>query len=144
MAGKTTLSPGTWANHASRLCECWAAAPVPPPPGARTTSGTSTLPPYMKWSLAAWFTIGSMALTMKSENWISTIGRRPVMAAPTPSPTMASSEIGVSRTRASPNSWMRPSVTPKAPPYTPMSSPARKTRSSSASSSRRAEETALA
>ena len=39
-AGMTTLMPGTWANQASRLCECWAAAPVPDPAGARITSGT--------------------------------------------------------------------------------------------------------
>src|SRR2546426_3690478 len=25
VAGATTFKPGTWQNHASRLCECWAA-----------------------------------------------------------------------------------------------------------------------
>src|SRR5690349_21996744 len=45
--GCTTLSPGTCANHASRLWLCCAAAPVPDPPGRRTTSGTLALPPNM-------------------------------------------------------------------------------------------------
>ena len=40
----------------------------------------------------------------------------PVMAAPTAAPAMAASEMGVSRTRSSPNSSIIPRVTPKAPP----------------------------
>ena len=56
----------------------------------------------MKCSLAAWFTTWSMAWQRKSENWISTIGRMPVSAAPTPMPTMPSSLIVVSRTRSVP------------------------------------------
>ena len=51
--GCTTLSPGTCANHASRLWLCCAAAPVPEPPGSRTTIGTRALPPNMKRILAA-------------------------------------------------------------------------------------------
>ena len=43
--GMTTLSPGTWQTHASRLCECCSAAPVPEPPGVRSTMGTETWPP---------------------------------------------------------------------------------------------------
>ena len=31
LEGATTLMPGTFTNQASRLCECWAAAPVPEP-----------------------------------------------------------------------------------------------------------------
>ena len=80
VAGITTLRPGTWANHASRLCECWAAAPVPEPSGARSTIGTVAAPPSMKWILAAWLTIWSIAWLVKSENWISTIGRMPASA----------------------------------------------------------------
>ncbi len=101
----TTFSPGTWANHASRLCECWAAAPVPDPSGARSTIGTVAAPPSMKWILAAWLTIWSIAWLVKSENWISTIGRMPASAAPTAAPTMPSSEIGVSRIRSAPKRW---------------------------------------
>ena len=105
VAGITTLSPGTWANHASRLCECWAAAPVPDPVGARSTIGTVAAPPSMKWIFAAWLTIWSIAWLVKSENWISTIGRMPASAAPTAAPTMPSSEIGVSRIRSAPKRW---------------------------------------
>ena len=53
-------------------------------------------------------------------------------------PTIVFSEIGVSRTRFSPNSSSRPAVTLKAPWNTPMSSPMRKTFSSSCISSRSA------
>ena len=41
----------------------------------------------------------------------SAIGRMPTKAAPTATPAMASSAMGVSRTRHSPNSWMSPWVT---------------------------------
>ena len=63
----------------------------------------------------------------------STTGRIPAMAAPTPSPTIAVSEIGVSRTR-SPKRSRRPRVRPKTLPPAPTSTPATKTRSSVASS----------
>jgi hypothetical protein len=53
-------------------------------------------------------------------------------------PTIVFSEIGVSRTRFSPNSSSRPAVTLKAPWKTPMSSPMMKTFSSSFISSRSA------
>ena len=112
----TTLMPGTWANQASRLCECCAAAPVPEPAGARMTSGTCAAPPSMKWIFAAWLTIWSIAQVTKSENCSSTTGRSPHRAAPTPAPTIAISEIGVSRTRSRPNRSSRPVVTPNAPP----------------------------
>jgi hypothetical protein len=48
------------------------------------------------------------------------------------------SEIGVSRTRFSPNSFSSPAVTLKAPLKTPMSSPISTTRSSRCISSRSA------
>ena len=60
------------------------------------------------------------------------------MAAPMAAPMIACSEIGVSRTRFSPNSSSRPAVTLKAPWKTPMSSPMRKTFSSASISSRSA------
>jgi hypothetical protein len=112
----TTLSPGVCANHASRLCECWPAAPVPEPPGARSTIGTCAAPPSMKWIFAAWLTIWSIAWQVKSLNWISATGRRPAIAIPTAAPTKPSSEIGVSRTRSPPKRAKRSPETPNAPP----------------------------
>ena len=69
---------------------------------------------------------------------ISTTGRSPAIAAPTPMPTIVFSEIGVSRTRFSPNSSSSPAVTLKAPWKTPTSSPMMKTDSSASISSRSA------
>ena len=54
---------------------------------------------------------------------ISPTGRSPETAAPSTVPTIACSEIGVSRTRGSPNRWKRPSVALKTPPAAPTSSP---------------------
>ena len=85
-----------------------------------------------------WLTIWSMASSEKLIVISSTIGRSPVIAAPTPMPTSVFSEIGVSRTRFSPNSSSSPCVTLNAPLKTPMSSPMMKTRSSRCISSRRA------
>ena len=53
---------------------------------------------------------------MKSMKVKSTIGRRPVIAAPTAAPAIAASEIGVSLTRFSPNSANIPTDVPKSPP----------------------------
>ena len=87
---------------------------------------------------AAWLTIWSIASSEKLIVMSSTTGRSPAIAAPTPIPTIVFSEIGVSRTRFSPNSSSRPAVTLNAPWKTPMSSPMRKTDSSRCSSSRSA------
>ena len=87
---------------------------------------------------AAWLTIWSIASSEKLMVISSTTGRRPSIAEPTPMPTIVFSEIGVSRTRFSPNSSSRPAVTLNAPWKTPMSSPMRKTFSSSFISSRSA------
>src|ERR671922_219609 len=57
-----------------------------------------------------------MARPMKSTYMISATGRLPVAAAPTATAAIASSELGVSRTRSAPNSSARPLVTPKMPP----------------------------
>jgi hypothetical protein len=54
----------------------------------------------------------------------------PAIAAPTPAPTIAISEIGVLRTRSGPNSSSIPCVTPIDPPISAMSSPMMKTSSS--------------
>ena len=87
---------------------------------------------------AAWLTIWSNASSEKLIVMSSTTGRSPVMAAPTPMPTIVFSEIGVSRTRFSPNSSSSPAVTLKAPLKTPMSSPMSMTFSSRSISSRSA------
>ena len=58
------------------------------------------------------------------------MGRMPATADPTPMPTKEGSEIGVSRTRSSPNLSRSPLDTWKMPPIKPTSSPMRKTRSS--------------
>jgi hypothetical protein len=60
----------------------------------------------------------------------STTGRILAIAAPMPAPTIASSEIGVLRTRSGPNSSTRPCVTPIEPPISAMSSPITNTSSS--------------
>src|SRR5579863_6130730 len=77
-----------------------------------------------------------MAGMMKSWNWISAMGRSPFIAAPMATPTINDSASGLSSTRASPNSFCNPSVTPKTPPLAPTSSPRIITRSSRCISSR--------
>jgi len=79
---------------------------------------------------------------MKSANCISHTGLSPSTAAPTAVPMIAFSASGVSQTRSAPNSSMKPSVTLKAPPNAPMSSPRQKTDSSARISSRRPSEIA--
>src|SRR5215472_14972106 len=70
---------------------------------------------------------------------MSTTGRIPVIAAPTPSPVIPASEIGESSTRSGPNSSTRPESTLNGVPASATSSPTMKTvasrRSSSASAS---------
>ena len=65
----------------------------------------------MKANLAAWLTIWSMASMAKSTNRISTTGRQPTRAAPTPMPVNEASAIGVSTTRRGPYVASSPSVT---------------------------------
>ena len=65
----------------------------------------------------------SQVTAKKSENIKSTIGRRPVIAAPIAAPTIACSEIGVSLTRFAPNSSSRPTVALNTPPAAATSSP---------------------
>src|SRR5688572_21076282 len=83
-----------------------------------------------------------MMMPRKSPNMMSTIGRIPVIAAPTPRPVKPASEIGVSMMRSLPNSSTRPFSTPNVVPASATSSPIRKTvgsrRSSSAIPSRMA------
>src|SRR3954471_12651466 len=80
-----------------------------------------------------------MTSVMKSPNMMSTTGRMPVMAAPSPIPEMPASEIGESMIRAGPNSSTRPAITLNGVPASATSSPITNThgsrRSSSASAS---------
>ena len=107
------------------------------PIGARMTIGTLTVPPDIYRIFAALLTIWSMARNRKSPYCTSTIGRMPIMAAPTAAPKNPSSAIGVSSIRSG-NRFSNPSVTVNAPPHPPgtaMSSPMQKTVSSRSISS---------
>src|SRR5271163_2503838 len=85
-----------------------------------------------------------MVRVMKSPNMMSTTGRRPVIAAPTPTPVNPASEIGVSTTREVPNSSTRPDNTLKGVPASATSSPMMNTRESRRISSASASRTASA
>ena len=123
---------------ASKEWECVGPSWWPAPWGMRMTSGTFTWAPNMYRIDAALLITWSSASSEKLMVISSTTGRSPAMAAPTPRPTIEFSEIGVSRTRFSPNSSIRPAVTLNAPWNTPMSSPIRNTFSSRSISSRSA------
>ena len=111
---QATRRPGICRNIASKLCEWVGPARRPPPPGIRITIGTLAWPLNMYGIAAAWLMIWSKASSEKL-TISSTIGRNPPIAEPTPQPTIVFSEIGVSRTRRSPNSSSSPSVTLNAP-----------------------------
>src|SRR3972149_6367705 len=81
--------------------------------------------------------LGALVSGVKSTYMISATGRSPAMAAPTAAPPIVASEIGVSRTRSSPNSSNKPRVAPYAPPYRPTSSPMTNTLGSRIISSRK-------
>src|SRR5580704_17034549 len=85
-----------------------------------------------------------MVSMMKSPNIMSTMGRRPVMAAPTATPVKPASEIGVSSTRSVPNSSTSPESTLKGVPASATSSPRMQTRGSRRISSASASLTACA
>src|SRR5580704_11192514 len=80
----------------------------------------------------------------KSPNMMSTTGRRPVIAAPTPIPVKPASEIGVSSTRSAPNSSTRPERTLNGVPASATSSPKIHTLEARRISSARASRTAWA
>ena len=111
-----------WQSSASTHRECWADEEVSEPCCVLTVSGALMRPRVSQRTLAAWFTSWSMPTKRKSAHMISTIGRRPTMAAPSAAPSIALSEIGVSKTR-SPYSSASPRVTPKTPPGPATSSP---------------------
>ena len=87
----------------------------PAPNCVRTVSAIVALPPVMNGIFAAWLSNWSRHTPTKSKYMISTTGRIPAIAAPTPRPTIAVSEIGVSRTR-SPNWSWSPRVSPNTLP----------------------------
>ncbi len=131
-----------WASSASRLWECWLPDERPAPNCVRTVSAICAAPPVMNGSFAAWLSSWSRHTPTKSRYISSTTGRIPAMAAPTPRPMIAVSEIGVSRTR-SPKRSRRPRVSPKTLPPAPTSMPgdehaARRSASSASSAARMA------
>src|SRR5882762_6635632 len=75
---------------------------------------------------------------------MSTTGRKPVIAAPTPIPVNPASEIGVSSTRSDPNSSTKPDNTLNGVPASATSSPKMHTRGSRRISSASASRTACA
>src|SRR3989442_9252956 len=79
-----------------------------------------------------------MIKVRKSPNMMSTTGRGPGIAAPTPMPVNPASEIGVSMTRSFPNSSTRPDNTLNGVPASATSSPRTHTRESRRISSARA------
>src|SRR5215216_3423297 len=83
-----------------------------------------------------------MTSVRKSPNMMSTTGRMPVIAAPSPRPVMPASEIGESITRRGPNSSTRPESTLNGVPASATSSPMTNTASSRRSSSASASFTA--
>src|ERR1700720_1119903 len=85
-----------------------------------------------------------MVRVRKSPNMMSTTGRKPVIAAPTPIPVNPASEIGVSRTRSDPNSSTSPDNTLNGVPASATSSPKMHTRGSRRISSASASRTACA
>src|SRR5579872_548162 len=85
-----------------------------------------------------------MVSVRKSPNMMSTTGRRPVIAAPTPIPVKPASEMGVSSTRSAPNSSTRPERTLNGVPASATSSPKMQTRESRRISSASASRTACA
>src|ERR1700751_1819109 len=85
-----------------------------------------------------------MVSVRKSPNIMSTTGRKPVIAAPTPIPVNPASEIGVSKTRSDPNSSTSPESTLNGVPASATSSPKMHTRGSRRISSASASRTACA
>src|ERR1700693_386460 len=85
-----------------------------------------------------------MISVRKSPNMMSTTGRKPVIAAPTPIPVNPGSEIGVSITRDFPNSSTIPDKTLNGVPASATSSPIIKTLGSRRISSDSASRTASA
>src|ERR671919_2019886 len=85
-----------------------------------------------------------MTSVRKSPNMMSTTGRMPVIAAPSPMPVIPASEMGESSTRSGPNSSTRPESTLNGVPASATSSPTTNTAGSRRSSSASASLTACA
>ncbi len=95
-----------------------------PAPIERTVTGRLHWPPVMKRNLGSSSIIASPAVGRKSENMISTIGRRPVTDIPIAIPTNVFSQMGVFLTRPG-NRSGRPPLVLKTPPSWATSSPSR-------------------
>ncbi len=87
-------------SHETGICEWMAPKRPPAPTTERITSGTLCVPPVRNQYFVAWLIRLSIESARKSPNMISSTGRSPVIAAPYAAPVIASSEIGVSNTRA--------------------------------------------
>ena len=133
--GATILMPGMPWNQVPWICECIAPKRPPAPTAERTTSGTLACSFDTYQNFADWFTRLSIGSAMKSPNMISITGRSPVTAAPNAAPAIASSEIGVSKTRSGPCFSCSPGVVMNTPPGAATSSPKKTTAGSRSISS---------
>ncbi|HEX6577230.1 MAG TPA: hypothetical protein VF082_02605, partial [Jiangellaceae bacterium] len=70
----TTLSPGTCASSASRLCECWLPDDRPAPNWVRMVSPILAAPLVMNGSFATWLSSWSKHTPKKSRYITSTTG----------------------------------------------------------------------
>ena len=133
--GATIFRPGIPISQETGICEWIAPKRAPPPTTERITSGTLCRPSVRNQYLVDWLIRLSMESARKSPNMISSTGRFPDTAAPNAAPVIASSEIGVSKTRLAPYFSYSPGVAAKTPPAAATSSPKKITLSSRASSS---------
>ena len=109
-------------NHDSPVAECWVPKRPVPPPIERTVTGSEHWPPVMNRNFGSSSMIASAAVGRKSENMISTTGRRPVTDMPIAMPMNVFSQIGVFRILPGNFSGSPPLVL-KTPPSLAMSSP---------------------
>ena len=98
----TTFSPGTAIAQFSTDCECCAPKRNPAPLAADDERQRELAVGDVA-VLAISLAVRSQQTAKKSQNMISAMGRRPVIAAPIAAPRIACSQIGVSRTRVRPN-----------------------------------------
>ena len=133
--GATIFRPGTPRNHEIGTCECMGPNPTPPPTAERTTKGMLFCSFERYQYFADWLIRLSIARKRKSANIISAIGRMPATALPKAADAIASSEMGVSKTRSSPYLSRKPGVAANTPPASATSSPKKMTFSSAANSS---------
>ena len=115
-----TMSPGSFANHASIMLAWKGPERVRAPKGIRIVIGQSA--PHLQRNMAALLTSALKPSAAKPPNCISTIGFIPDRAAPTPVWTMTASHNGMSTSLSSCPAFLRAMFIPNAP-ATSMSSP---------------------